>query len=86
MARRFLELNRDEIAELDQPTRGSGGFQSFINRLQSKLNHATGTITLTDDDVADIQHHAFDYEQGGFQDRLLAIFGRTLGPKLGRDE
>jgi hypothetical protein len=55
MARRFLELNADEIAELDRPARGVGGFQTFIKRLQSKLNHATHTITLTDDDVTDIQ-------------------------------
>jgi len=63
-----------------------GGFQSLMKRLQSKFNRATSTITLTDHNVADIQHHVFDYEQGGFQERLLLIFGRPLGPHLGRDE
>lgn len=82
---RFLELNRDEIAELDRPAQGVGGFQTFIKRLQEKVNHATATIKLTDDDVAEIQHYAFDYEQGGFQDRLLLIFSRVLG-QLGREE
>lgn len=83
---RFLELNADEIAELDRPANGVGGFQSFIRRLQSQVNHATATIKVTGDDVAEIQHYAFDFEQGGFQDRLLFIFSRVLGPKLGREE
>lgn len=86
MAKRFLELNPDEIAELDQSPKGVGGFQSFIKRLQSQVNHATATIRLTDEDIAEIQHYAFDYKQGGFQDRLLAIFGRALGATLGRDD
>lgn len=82
----FYELTREEIQELDRPARGQGGFQTFMKRLQSQLNHATSTIHLTDGDIADIQHHAFDYEQGGFQDRLGAIFGRSLGLSLGRDK
>lgn len=81
---KFYELTKEEIQELDLPVRGQGGFQSFIKRLQSQVNHATNTIKLTDTDIEDIQHHAFDFEQGGFQDRLLRIFGRVLGPTLGR--
>jgi hypothetical protein len=85
MGRRYVMLNADELAELNQPPNGSGGFQTFIKRLQSQVNHATSEVRLTDDDVSDLQHYAFDFKQGGFQDRLIAIFGRTLGPKLGRD-
>jgi hypothetical protein len=29
-------------------------------------------------------HYAFDLGNGGWQARLLGIFGRTLGPNLGR--
>jgi hypothetical protein len=49
-------------------------------------NHATGEIKLSDDDLAEIQRCAFDYKQGGFEDRLVFIFGRVLGPKFGREE
>ena len=82
----FLELNAAEVAELNRPARGVGGFQSFIERPQSQVNHATATIKVTNDDVAEIQHYAFDFKQGGFQERLLFIFGRVLGAKLGREE
>lgn len=82
----YFELNPEEIAELDRDVAGVGGFQSFIKGFQKQLNHATGEIKLTDDDMTEIQHFAFDYEQGGFQDRLLFIFGRVLGAQLGREE
>ena len=51
-----------------------------------ELNRATGTIHLTTEDLDDIPRYAFDYTQGGFEDRLVFIFGRVLGPKLGREE
>ena len=54
-------------------------------RLQSQVNHATSTVHLSDSDIEDIQHHAFDYEQVGFQERLLFIFAGVLGPNLGRE-
>ena len=82
----FLELNRDEIAELDRPVNGTGGFESFLRDLQKQINHATSTIKLTDGDLVAIPHYAFDSGQGGFESRLLKIFGRALGPKLGREE
>ena len=50
------------------------------------MNHATGEIKLTDDDLANIVHYAFDYKQGGRQERLLFIFGRVLGAQLGPEE
>jgi hypothetical protein len=53
-------LSREEIAELDRPVKGVGGFQSFVRRLQKQLNHATGTIKLTEDDLENIPHYAFD--------------------------
>ncbi len=80
------QLNRDEIAELDRPVNGTGGFESLLRRLQKQVNHATGEVKLTADDLAEIQRYAFDYDQGGFENRLLAIFGRVLGARLGRDD
>jgi hypothetical protein len=32
-----------------------------------------------------IPKYAFDYKQDGWEDRLKAIFSRTLGPNLGRE-
>ena len=81
----WFDLKPDEIAELDRPVVGVGGFQSLIRRLQKQVNHATGEIKLSDDDLTNIQHFAFDYEEGGFQNRLLLIFGRALGSQLGRE-
>jgi hypothetical protein len=80
----FYVLTRAEIADLNRPVRGSGGFESLMRRLQLQVRHATGEIRLTEKDLEDIQRCAFDYEQGGFEDRLVAIFGRVLGAKLGR--
>jgi hypothetical protein len=80
----FFELNADELAELERPVNGSGGFQSLLRRLQSQVNRATSEIRLSDTDIGDIANYAYDYEQGGWQDRLESIFGRVLGPGLGR--
>ena len=80
------ELTRDELAELLRPVKGSGGFENLIRRLQKQVNHATAEIKLTPKDLDDIQRCAFAYKQGGFEDRLLTIFGRVLGPRLGRED
>ncbi|MBI3490700.1 MAG: hypothetical protein HY047_02740 [Acidobacteria bacterium] len=41
---------------------------------------------MDDKDLDDIPHYAFDYGQGGFEDRLVKAFGRVLGGRLGREE
>jgi hypothetical protein len=42
-------------------------------------------MILADADQEEIVRYAFGYQHGGWQDRLVAIFGRTLGPELGRE-
>jgi hypothetical protein len=79
-------LNRAELDELLRPVKGVGGFEGLIRRLQKQVNYGSSEIKLTAKDLDDIQRYAFDYEQGGFEDRLLKIFGRVLGPRLGREE
>lgn len=84
---RTVTLNAEEIAELDRQDPNSaseGGFQGLLVRLQRKLNRETGELVLDEKDLQDIPKYAFDYKQGGWQKRLVAIFGRTLGPQLGR--
>ena len=84
---RTVKLTMDEIAELDRQhpnTDGVGGFQSLIVDLQKRLNRDTNELYLSDRDLERIQRYAFDYKDGGWQDRLVEIFSRELGPKLGR--
>ena len=81
-------LNAAEMAVLftqDPATARDGGFQSFLVRLQGKCDQTTGKILLSGDDLEKIPQYAFDYKNGGWQDRLLAICGRSLGSNLGRE-
>lgn len=80
-------LNASEIAELDKQdpaTASDGGFQGLMVSLQKRVNRATGELHLTSDDLRRIPMYAFDYRNGGWEDRLKRAFGRTLGPQLGR--
>ncbi len=82
-----VTLNPGEIAELDRQDPDSAsddGFQGLLVRLQGKVNRATGGIDPAEKDLSDIPRLAFDYRNGGWQNRLIAIFGRTLGATLGR--
>ena len=84
---RSVILNEQEIATLDiqpQSTANDGGYQSFMVQLQSRLDRTTHKLTLNDNDLARIPKYAYDYGQGGWQNRLETIFRRTLGPRLRR--
>jgi len=63
-------------------TKSAGGFQNFLISLQNRTNRNTGQILLALQDIVRIQKYAFDYGQGGWEWRLKAIFGRSLGPNL----
>ena len=80
----FVDLNNDEIAMLVRPVRGSGVFETFIRRLQSRVNYESGTIRLTQEDIETIPQLAFDHGDSSFECRLSGIFRRTLGATLGR--
>ena len=79
-------LNAGEMNLILDPVavEGQGGFQGLIESLKRSLDVKTGRIDLTDDHLERIARYAFDYENGGWQDRLVGAFSRTLGPKLGR--
>lgn len=80
-----ITLNHDEMQELlkqDPATERDGGWQALLVGLQRRTNKTTGRLTLAAADLEQIQRYAFHYKQGGWQGRLLAIFGRTLGPVL----
>jgi len=83
----LVTLNATEIARLDQQDPASendGGWQKLIVSLQKKVDRATGGLDLTSADLDKIPRYAFDYYKGGWENTLIAIFSRTLGPKLGR--
>ena len=77
-------LINSELDELFRSVSGSGGSQGLIRKLQSQCDRSTGNIELDSDDLRRIPEYAFDAGQGGFQNRLIKIFGRLLGPRLGR--
>lgn len=84
-----VDLNENEIPlllEQSPDAQGDGGYQNLLIRLQNKLNRSTGQITLDDTDLEQIPRYAFDYRNGGWQNRLTAIFSRSLGPSLGRQQ
>src|SRR6266478_724820 len=78
-----LTLEEIEILHLTDPsTKADGGFQSLLTSLQDLQNEDTGEIVLTEELVERIHRYAFQYHDGGWQKRLVDIFGRTLGPNL----
>ena len=80
-------LSSAELFELDrQPrrTKSRGGFQSLFVGLQERVERRTRAIVLTAIDRERIARYAFAYGRGGWEDRLLRVFGRVLGPSLGR--
>lgn len=76
-----------EIAILDRQdpaTENDGGFQQLLVELQGLLDRNTGALALRDEHEEKIPRYAFDYKNGGWEDRLKGIFSRTLGNNLGR--
>jgi hypothetical protein len=61
-----------------------GGFQGFLVSIQNRINRTTSEVELTASDLERIPRYAFDYGNGGWENRLVDIFGRVLGPRLGR--
>lgn len=79
-----INLNKNELARLFDPagTRGQGGFQTLLASLQARTDRNTGALTLTHEDLERISRYAFDYGNGGWEDRLKDIFARSLGSDL----
>lgn len=78
------EAEYEVLLRQDPTTRDNGGYQRFLVSLQERTNEQTMELELTDEDLEKIPRYAFDYGQGGWEDRLIHIFGRHLGASLGR--
>ena len=84
--KRFI-LNEEEINLLfkqDPETKGEGGFQSLMVKLQNQFNPEIKEIELDVEDLERIPRYAFDYGNGGWENRLVGIFSRHMGSLLGR--
>lgn len=80
-------LNPAELEILfrqDPATKDDGGWQRLLVTLQELTDEASGEITIPPRVMERIQRYAFEYGNGGWETRLLEIFGRTLGVGLGR--
>jgi len=87
MPRSFVSTSQ-EIEALDRQsanTEQDGGFQGLLVKLQRQVDRRTSRIILYERDLERIARYAFDYGRGGWEDRLTTIFGRVLGPTLGRE-
>jgi hypothetical protein len=82
-----LILNQAEIEALFRQNPNSendGGWQQLLVTLQQRTDRRSGAIRLTPDLLERIQRYAFDYGNGGWENRLRGVFERNLGPRLGR--
>lgn len=80
----IVELRQQErilLFQQDPLTRGKGCFQALLVKLQSKTD-SSGRLFLTNQLLERISRYAFGYGNGGWENRLVAIFGRVLGPGL----
>lgn len=77
------QAERTELSKQDPDTSSDGGFQALLVSLQGRVL-ANGDLTLTPNDLERIPRYAFDYGNGGWENTLVNIFGRNLGPNLGR--
>lgn len=76
------EAERRSLFKQAAATEKDGGWQSLMVGLQRKCDQQTGAIAIDEADVEKIRRYAFTYGNGGWESRLVAIFGRQLGPKL----
>lgn len=86
--RQFFVLKREEADELlrqHPATARDGGFQRFIVQLQGQYRKGTQEIGLDQDDIDRIGEYAANARQGGWQARMLRIFGRVLDLNGTRD-
>ncbi len=75
---------KEVLFRQDPATQRNGGYQSLLVRLQNNTDRTTGALSLTSRDLERIPRYAFDYGNGGWEGRLMSIFRRHLGARLGR--
>jgi hypothetical protein len=85
MKKFILNKSQETLLFTQNPAeKDSGGWQSFNVKLQEQFDPKTNEISIDSSDEEKIPRYAFDYGNGGWEDRLTGIFGPHLGPRLGR--
>lgn len=71
-----FDLTPQEIAELEKPVEGSGGYQTLLRKLRPMIKK-NGSLTVDDEMLGRIVRMCA-YGSGGFQGRLRAAFRRSV--------
>lgn len=69
-------LSAEDLEPLFREIKGTGGFQSFLKKLQNQYSPAEGVLILEEEDVEKMINYSTLYGQGGFQDRISIILQR----------
>lgn len=80
-----LQLNESEyeiVLRQDPATKDDGGYQRMMVTLQEITDENSLVMVLPIHLIPRLRKYAFNYGQGGWEDRLTGIFGRHLGPRL----
>jgi hypothetical protein len=72
--RRRLDLTDDLVARLREKTTGSGGYQSLVQEILSRLER--GAVDVDDELIERLEHYAYDYGKGGWQDLLREVLAQ----------
>jgi len=75
---------REILFKQDPATKNDGGWQRLLVTLQELTDDETGETSIPPVILRRLHRYAFFYGNGGWEDRLRAIFERSLGPNLGR--
>ena len=78
------QSEQDFLFRQNPNTASDGGWQSLLVKLQNQFDPQTMLIQLDAVDLERIPRYAFDYGNGGWEGRLVGVFGNHLGPRLGR--
>ena len=81
----MITLNSAELEILfrqDPATKDDGGWQRLLVTLQELTDPDTGEIEIPPRIMERIHRYAFEYGNGGWENRLTSMFGRTLGSTL----
>jgi len=63
-----IQLNDRELARIQQPVKGRGGFQTLLRRIQKNING--NTLDASVSDIEKLVRYSFEYGQGGFQEQV----------------
>jgi hypothetical protein len=77
-----INLEPPELAILNGPWAGAGGFQGLAPKLQAKTS-AQGELHLIDEEIGAILRH-MSYAQSGFRDRVRKVFRRSMDDLMRR--